>query len=142
MPEPRHYGSVAIIIPTLRPLHIDELAWSLYEDDRLSEDGKVLMRFQTVQVIRDGRRVEFPRALGPSHNYFAGPFLIPALEAHSVGEVVEMAELLRGDKGLDRAMEAHAADFNVVEAAIQKHEMTREYMRRNPRTYRRDSRKG
>lgn len=143
MPEPQHYGSVGIILPSLRPLGVDEKCWALIEEDRLSEDGKRLERIQRIQVVRDGRRVEFSKALGPAENYAGGPFLIPAMETDSVGNVADMADRLRIDKGLLRAMEAHEeAEGNIIERAIERIEMTREYMRRNHRTYRRDSRKG
>lgn len=142
MPEAQHYGSVGIILPSLQPLGVDEKCWALIEEDRLSQDGKQLLRVQRIQVVRNGERVEFSKALGPSEDYLSGPFLIPALECHSVGEVADMANLLRVDKGLDRAMEAHENEGNIIQTAIERIEMTREYMRRNHRTYLRDSGKG
>ena len=115
----------------------------LIEADELSEDGKQLLRMQHIEVIRDGRRVRFSKPLGVSEDYLNGPFMIPALEMDSVGNVTDMADKLRVDKGLLRALEAHEAEEgNVIERAIERIEMTREYMRRNPRTYLRDSGKG
>ena len=145
MPEAKHYGTVGyLLMPTVQPLHVDEEAQSLYEEDRLSDDGKQLVRVQAIRVYRGGRLVEFPRVMGPVRDWQYGPFLIPAFGAHSVGEVMDMAEQIRPmlSAGVQTAMEQHAAEFDLIGAAVQKAEMTREYMRRNHRTYRRDSGKG
>ena len=133
-----------LLLPSVRPLHMDDEVMSLREEDQLTADGTRVVRLQIIRVRRGDKLVEFPRELGLSSTFAAGPFLIPALGAHSVGEVMEMAEQLRPvlARGMDNAMAAHRAEFNVVEAAIQKAEMTRAYMRQNHRTYRRDSGKG
>lgn len=143
MPEAKDYGTVGyLLLPTVQPLHIDEEVQSLYEEDRIVPGGFV--RVQVIRVYRGGKLTEFPRVMGPSSNYNAGPFIIPAFGAHTVGEVLEMAEQLRPAlaKGVATAMAEHAAEFDPLKAAVEQHEMTREYMRRNPLTYRRDSGKG
>lgn len=145
MPEAKDYGTVGmLLLPSVRPLHEDEEVMSLFEQDELTPDGKRLVRMQTIRVMRGDKLVEFPREMGPSANYKAGPFVIPCLGAHSVGEVLEMAERIRPilAAGVNQAMAEHAADFNVIEAAIRQREMTREYTKRNHRTFMRDSTKG
>ena len=146
MPDPSDYSTVGmILLPSLRPLYDDEEAISLREDDRLiqQEHGERLMRVQTIRVRRGEKFVDFPRVMGPSKDYAAGPFLIPSLGAHCVGEIIDMAERCRRvlTKGLEEVMAEYAADFNVIEAAITQREMTRLYKKRNSRTWQRDSRK-
>lgn len=125
---------MTILLPTARPLHQDDKAWSLTEEDMLSPDGKTTQRTQTVRVVRDDRLVEFTRVLGSAFDSAAGPFYIPSYNAHTVGQLMEYANLLRTDTGLGAAMKEHHEEVNVVQEAIEQVEMVREYMRRNPRT--------
>lgn len=135
-----------LLFPSLRPLHDDEEVVYLKEMDELipTDHGERLVRTQTIRVRRGEKFVDFPRVLGLSKDHPEGPMFIPSLGAHRVGEMIELAERCRRvlAKGLEVAMAEHAAEFNVIEAAITQREMTRLYKKRNSRTWRRDSRKG
>lgn len=126
--------AVGLLVPSVRPLHIDEMVWSLYEQDELTYDGKRLVRVQVIRVDRDGRLTEFRRTLGPASAFTAEPFAIMVLNTESVGRIMDKAENYRHHNGLQRAMDDHLAEGDVVQAAIQRAEMTKEFIRRNPRT--------
>lgn len=126
--------AVGLIVPSVRPLHIDEMVWSLYEQDELTYDGKRLVRVQVVRVNRGGRLTEFRRTLGPSSAFAAEPFAIMVLDTESVGRIMDKAEKYRHHNGLQKAMDDHLAEGDVVQAAIQRAEMTKEFIKRNRRT--------
>lgn len=126
--------SAGLLIPFLKPLHIDEKVWSLYERDELTPDGKQLFRVQAVRVERDRRLVEFTRVLGRSEEFTTEPFAIIILGTESVGRAMDRAEAYRRYNGLQRAMDDHLEEVDVVQEAIKRAEMMQEYLRRNHRT--------
>lgn len=124
-----------ILKGTNTPLRNDERAVSLVENDAILPNGKAWHRLQTVRVIRDGELYEFVRDMGPSANYAAAPLCIVTLETDSVGEVLDQANRLREDKGLEQAMADHLGEVNVVELALLRAEQMQEFLRRNRRSF-------
>ena len=124
-----------IILPSLLPLRIDEKAWSLFEEDKLTPDHKESHRYQTIRVFRNGNLVEFETDMGSSVLFKTEPFYIPSYTAHSVGQVLEYADLLRRDgTGLQRALDDHREEANLMEAYIENTEILAQFVKRNPRT--------
>lgn len=118
-----------------KKLQYDEKAWSLFEEDRYTPNGKALHRYQLVRVIRDDRVAEFEIDLGNSANFDVEPFYIPSLLVHSVGEVLDIAATLRRDgTGLQAFMDDDRAKFNPVQQLIDETEMVQRFIKENPRT--------
>jgi len=138
VPNKIEYQSVNfnLLLPTLHPLGVDEKCWSLFERDEFTADFKHLRRVQTVRVQRDGNLVEFPRDMGPASSFKANGFVIPCLFEDTVGHALDYADFMRdqGEVGLQRAMDDHREEVNVIEQAILRAEMVQEYLRRNTRT--------
>lgn len=87
---------------------MDEPAWSLKEINGPAPDSKSVRRWQVIKVVRNDCLVEFRRDLGLAKRYAANEFLIPggvltdeatgrAEILHTVGELYDIAELLRSD---------------------------------------------
>lgn len=125
-----------ILLPSEHPLQVDEKAWTLIEREDPTPDGLRLDRVQAVRVHRGRRVVEFARVMGPASQFPNGPFLILALDTESVGRIMDRADLLRRDNGLQRAMDDHAAEFDPIQQAVRRAEQMREYVKRNRRTVR------
>lgn len=123
-----------IVIGTNKPLRNDERARSLLEGDEITPDGRDIHRVQTVKVIRDGEMVKFRLSLGPAKNFTAGPIFILSMEEHSVGEVLAMADALRENSGLDRAMENHRNQGDLIAGIVAQEEMVRAFAKSHPRT--------
>ncbi len=132
----KDYRPSRLVLPNIQPLHEDEPAWSLYERDVLSYNGKQFRREQTIRVARAGRLVEFTCDLGPAADWTIGNFVVMSLFEDSVGQVREAAEFMReeADKGLERAMQEHLEDVNVIEAAVLRAEQMQTWQRRNTHT--------
>src|SRR3990167_7835148 len=103
---------MVLILSPSKPIQYDEKAWSLEEIDFLSEDNKEYRRTQSIRVWRDGNLHEFSRDLGPSVNFKAEPIGIISLDVPTVGEVMDMADQIRVDRGLEQAMADHAGESN------------------------------
>ena len=126
---------MSLFLPSAKPLSVDDKAWRLSEDDELSYDGKTLIRVQTVVVVREGRLVEFARPLGPAAKFKgADPFAILALGEDSAGEVMEQAHKLRGDNGIQRVMDDHLDEVNVIEQMRQYADQIVEFRKTHQRT--------
>jgi len=116
-------------------IHEDEKCWSLHERDQFILNDTLLVRMQTIRVVRDGNLVEFSRAMGPAED-FAGCewFTIMGLLEDTVGTALTMAEELRYDTGLSKAMDDHLSEGNVIDLAIRSAEQVQQYMKDNWRT--------
>lgn len=124
-----------LLLPTIKPLSVDDKAWLLTEEDTFTPDGKQEVRTQTIRVLRDGRLIDFPRVMGPSAKYKgADPIIILALGEDSVGHIMDQADVLRADNGLQRALDDHLSEENVIDLMIQRVAQINEYRRRNLRT--------
>ena len=128
---------MVLILQQNRPLSYDERAWSLEELDRLADDGKGFRRVQNIRVWRDGRLHEFSRDLGPTLQFKASPIGVMSLDMHTVGEVMDFADKIRFDSGLEQAMADHAGEYNIVEQLVTRREQLWEFVKRNPRTAKR-----
>lgn len=128
-------GGDGLILPSAGQLHIDDKVWSLTEENTLLNGGHRLARTQTIRVVREGRAVDYTRELGLA-TAFPGkqPFMLLLLDTASVGQAMEMAEQQRHYDGLQKAMDDHQAEVNVVDLAITRAEQMQTYLRRNPRT--------
>ena len=122
-----------ILLP--QPLNVDDKAWSLTEEDMVAADGKSVRRYQTIRVLRDDRLVDFTKDMGETVNFTTEPFYIPSFGVHSAGELFEYANILRRDgTGLDKAMEEHREEQDLMGELVARAEMVQEYIKRNPRT--------
>jgi hypothetical protein len=86
----------------------DEPCFSLKEIIAPAPDSKSLRRYQVLKVIRHGDKLaEMRRDLGPARGFQATEFVIPGGVAdpqtgrveilHTVGELVDIADLIRSD---------------------------------------------
>lgn len=90
------------IMPVATTTTGDEKAVGLTETNYKTPDQKAIHRYQCIYVIRDGRVAEFRRDLGDAKN-FKGvyPINIPSLLEHSVDELIDLANELRGQYEID-----------------------------------------
>ena len=97
-------------------VRLDEPAFSLREENRLSPDFKSMRRYQVIRVVRGDRLVSWIRDLGEASEFDALQFAIPggtvdeetgigrhfdegyADKIHTVGKLMEMADKMREDK--------------------------------------------
>lgn len=91
-------------------VHRGELANGLAEIHLMPPDYRGMQRYQLIWVERDDRIAEFRRRLGPAVEY-AGTmqFQIPALWEHSVAELLDIAEELRGGESRAQQIAAEIA---------------------------------
>jgi len=83
-------------------VHADELAYGLSEvnllsplSDTIAGVGQTMRRYQIIYVNRNDRLAEYREDLGLASDFDAIQFRIPSFWEHTVGELKEMAELLR-----------------------------------------------
>lgn len=139
MPAPQEYRSVSfnLLLPSMRPLSVDEKCWSIYERDEFSADYKEVRRIQTVRVHRGDRLVEFSKDIGAGSRFAAAPFAIACLDEHSVGKALEMADWQRKySPGLlaDAIAQHQEVEGNVIERALERAEQMKTFLERNHRT--------
>ncbi len=93
-------------MPKITPIAItvvgDEKATWLLERDEKTPDGHDFHRYQKIYVVRDGRIAEFRRDMGESKNFKGiNEFSIPSFLEHSVDELIDMANEIRGQVKID-----------------------------------------
>lgn len=74
----------------------------LYEIHEQSPGSKGFHRYQIIQVIRDGQIAEWRRDMGLAKNFKGvNQLRIPALLEHTVDELIDLADELRGQTKID-----------------------------------------
>lgn len=116
----------------------DEKAWSLYEIDYLTPNGKEYRRKQCIRVQRGERLVEFTLDLGLASNWSCGNFTIVSMNENTVGQVRESALFLREEnaKLVDNQFQEHMQEENLFDQLLREAEQMAEWQRRNPHTIR------
>lgn len=86
----------------------EEPIWALKELNQPAADFKSTRRWQILTIVRGDKMVELRRDLGPAESFAVDEFAIPGGVAdpvtghiyieHTVGELLDMADLLRSDK--------------------------------------------
>ena len=80
----------------------NEKAYGLGESHKQSPGSKGFRRYQTIIVLRDDELAEFRRDLGPAKNFRGvNPIAIPSFWEHSVDELMDIADELRGASAID-----------------------------------------
>ena len=100
---------------------LDEPCLGLYEMNMQSPDYRGFHRYQIIQVMRGDRPVEMRRDLGLAKSIKANQFRIPGgaeddgkfYIEHTVGELVDIAEHMRGNPSFDARELVQAARINV-----------------------------
>jgi len=77
-------------------VHVDEKAYLLSEKNFLTPDNKARHRYQIILVNRGDELTEFRRDLGPRSEHTAMEFQVLGLWVHTVGELLDIADHLRG----------------------------------------------
>jgi hypothetical protein len=90
------------LMPVAQTIKGDEKAVGLTETNYKTPDQKAIHRYQCIYVVRDGQTAEFRRDLGDAKN-FKGvyPMNIPSLLEHTVDELLDLANELRGQAKID-----------------------------------------
>ncbi len=79
-----------------------EKAMGLYESHEQSPDSSGFHRYQIIHVIRDGKVAEWRKDMGLVSKWKGVKYLIiPALLEHTVDELLDLADELRNEKGID-----------------------------------------
>jgi len=80
----------------------EEKGWGLFELNQIAPDNSAVHRYQIVQVIRDGQIAEWRRDMGLASTFKGiNQLRIPSLLEHSCQELMDLADELRGEKGID-----------------------------------------
>ena len=80
----------------------DEKAWELIEVNLQSPGNRGWHRYQILRVLRDGNIAEWRRDLGESKNFKGvNQLRIPSLWEHTVDELFDLADELRGQPKID-----------------------------------------
>lgn len=80
----------------------DEKAWGLFEIHEQSPGSKGFHRYQIIQVNRDGKIAEFRRDMGSAKGFKGvNQIRIPSLWEHTVDELMDIANHLRGQSQID-----------------------------------------
>ena len=80
----------------------DEKAYGLFEIDEQSPGNRGFHRYQILQVLRDGVIAEFRTDLGLTDNFKGvNQIRIPSFFEHTVDELKDMADYLRGEPRID-----------------------------------------
>ena len=138
MPSPQHYGSVGVILaPEQKPLQEDDKCWLLTEEDRFVNNNTARHRFQLIQVVRNHELFEFDVDMGPAEDFECGPFAIWSGGEDYVGNVLEMAIQRRVDNDLQRVMDDHLSEVNIIEQLMIEEDQSTTFAKRNLRTTRR-----
>ena len=79
-----------------------EKAQGLFEVNRQAEDKTGLHRYQIIQVVRGDRIAEFRRDMGLASKWRGVQQInIPSLMEHTVDELIDLADALRGEREID-----------------------------------------
>ena len=80
----------------------DEKAWGLFEIHEQAPDSSGFHRYQVLQIIRNGQIAEWRRDMGLASTFKGiNQLRIPSLLEHSCQELMDLADELRGEKGID-----------------------------------------
>ena len=80
----------------------DEHCWALFEIHEQSPNSKGFHRYQIIYVNRDGNLAEWRKDMGPSSKFKGVKQLrIPSLWEHTCDQLMNLADELRGEKGID-----------------------------------------
>ena len=124
-----------IIIPNVEPLKHGEMAYFLKEYDDFK--GGVLMRMQSLAVVRNDKLVEFPRILGPAANFSdVNDIFIFGGFAETCDALMDYASALREDKGLDEILAEQEATSTLLEDYANSIDMKRHLSKTHGRTLR------
>ncbi len=90
------------IIPVCQTILGDEKAWSLSEIHEQAPDFSGFHRYQKILVNRNDIISEFRRDMGSVKNFKGvNPICIPSFWEHSVDELLDLADELRGNPKID-----------------------------------------
>ena len=84
------------IVPIATEVHPDEPAYGLVEIHRQSDGSKGWHRYQQIAVDRGDIIAIYEEDMGPKEHY-SHPLRIPSFWEHTVGELLDMADQLRGE---------------------------------------------
>lgn len=142
LPDKEDYGSVNFNVRGMwlsgeLPLQDSDKVWMLVETDTFVDNNKSLHRIQVIQVMRDHQIVEFDLDLGPSENFPSEPLMIFSGGEDYAGDILAMAADLRYENSLQRVMQEHLEERNVITELLERAEQMKTFAERNPRTIRR-----
>jgi len=90
------------IIPVANTILGNEKAYGLGEIHEQSPDFTGFHRYQVITVLRDGRLAEFRRDMGLASKFKGiNPLAIPSFFEHTVDELMDLADELRGQVKID-----------------------------------------
>jgi hypothetical protein len=123
---------MSILIPYSPPRH-GEPAYYLSEYDGYHEGIKV--RYQVLAVVRDDRLVEFPRVMGPASDYPGAQdvFIFGGFE-ESCDALMDYADGLREDKGLEALLEERTETSTLMHDYVDYVEQRNEFVKTHGRT--------
>jgi len=80
----------------------DEKAMGLLEKHEQSPGSRGFRRYQCISVVRNGKLAEYREDMGSAKKYKGiNPIYIPSFFEHSVDELKDMADYLRGEVHID-----------------------------------------
>ena len=80
----------------------NEKAMGLVEINELTPDKGALHRYQKIRVVRGGHLADFRKDMGLAKNFKGVSQLnIPSLMEHTVDELMDLANHLRGETNID-----------------------------------------
>jgi len=80
----------------------NELALGLFEMNLQSPYSKGFHRYQIIHVIRNDKPAEFRRDMGTAKKNKVDQFRIPSFMVHTVRELMDMADDMRGNPPFDK----------------------------------------
>lgn len=79
-----------------------EKAWGLFEINEQAPRGRGSHRYQIIQVIRNDHIAEWRRDMGPASKFRGiNQIRIPSLMEHTVDELIDIANEIRGRPRID-----------------------------------------
>lgn len=91
-----------MILPVVDKIFGDEKAISLFEMHEQSPGSKGFHRYQIIRVPRNGVVCEWRKDMGPAKNYRGiNQLRIPSFMEHTVSELMDIADQLRGRVTID-----------------------------------------
>ena len=126
-----------LVLPMADALRDDDRVFMLTEYDLPDERISGMYRWQLIRVERGDRLYDFPRKLGPSSDFAAGPLIwFCDGEKDTADKMIALAEEWRGRNQTNQVLLERTEGRPLVDTFIEREEQKMEFIKRNTRTLR------